>query len=107
MVIAVVHSLRGVVSGQVVRRGILSGTRATPLAQRLLSAVGAVDVVAYHPWLAGLAHGHVEDPSVVLRAGEMLGTARRRANVMCTGLRRVMIGNGCNIRDSGLKAAAS
>lgn len=107
MVIAMVHSLRGVVSGQVVRRGVLSGTRPTPLAQRLLSTVGAVDGVAYYPWLARLGHGHVEDPSVVLRAGEMLGAARGSSNLMRTGLRRVVIGNGCNVRDSGLKAAAS
>lgn len=106
MVIAVVHSLRGVVSGQVVRRGILSRSRATPLAQRLLGAVGAVDVVAYNPWLAGLRHGHVEDPCVVLRAGEMLGAACGRANLMRAALRG-LVWNSCHIGDSGLKAAAS
>lgn len=66
MVIAVVHSLCGVVSSQVVRRGILGGTRAAPLTEGLLGAVGAVDVVADHPGLARLGHGHVEHPGVVL-----------------------------------------
>lgn len=80
MVIAVVHSLRGVVSSQVVRRWVLGGTGVAPLAQGLLSAIWAVDVVADHPWLACLGHSHVEDPGVVLRA------ARGRANLMCTGL---------------------
>lgn len=86
MVIAVVHSLCGVVSGQMVRRGVLGGTGAAPLAQRLLGAVGAVDVVADDPWLAGLGHGHVEDPCVVLRAREVLGTTGGRARLMRTGL---------------------
>lgn len=86
MVIAVVHSLRGVVSGQVVRRGILGGTGAAPLAQGLLGAVWAVDVVADHPRLAGLSHGHVEDPGVVLGAREVLGATRGRANLVSTGL---------------------
>lgn len=59
MVIAVVHSLCGVVSGQMVGRGVLGGTRATPLTQGLLSAVGAVDVVADHTRLSSLSHGHI------------------------------------------------
>lgn len=79
MVIAVVHSLRGVVSSQVVRRWILGGTGPAPLAQGLLSTVGAVDVMADDPWLASLGHGHVEYPGVVL------GATGGRANLMCTG----------------------
>lgn len=66
MVIAVMHGLRGVVGGQVVRGGILGGPGAAPLAQGLLRTVRAVDVVADHPRLPGLGHGHVEDPGVVL-----------------------------------------
>lgn len=82
MVIAVVHSLCGVVSSQVVGRGILGRTRAAPLTQGLLCAVGAVDVVADHTRLPGLGHGHVEHPGVVLGAGEVLGPAGGRADLM-------------------------
>lgn len=87
MVIAVVHSLRGVVSGQVVRRGVLGRTGAAPLAQGLLGAVRAVDVVADDARLAGLGHGHVQDPRVVLGGREVLGAARRgRAHLVRAGL---------------------
>lgn len=84
MVIAVMHSLRGVVSGQMMRRGILGRTWAAPLAQGLLGAVGVVDVVTDDPWLAGLGHRHVEHPCVVLGAREVLGATAGRANL--TGL---------------------
>lgn len=68
VVIAVmVHSLSGVVGGQVVGRWVLGGARPAPLAQRLLSTVWAVDVVANYSWLGGRGHGHVED--VVLWPG--------------------------------------
>ena len=86
MVITVVHSLRGVVSGQVVRRGVLGRTGSAPLAQGLLGAVRAVDVVADHARLASLGHGHVQDPGVVLWGREVLGAARGRAHLMCAGL---------------------
>lgn len=71
MVIAVMHSLCGVVSGQVVRGGVLGGAGAAPLAQGLLGAVGAVDVVADHPGLPRRGHAHVEHPRVVLGGGEV------------------------------------
>lgn len=86
MVIAVVHGLRGVVGGQVMRGGVLGRTGAAPLGEGLLGAVRAVNVVADHPRLAGLGHGHVEDPGVVLGAGEGLGAASRRARLMRAGL---------------------
>ena len=106
MVIAVVHSLRGVVGGQVVRRWVLSGAGAAPLAQGLLGAVGAVDVVANDPGLARLGHGHVEDPlGVVLGGREGLGPAGGGPDLLCAGLCRVVIGDGGDIRDPGLEAA--
>ena len=86
MVIAMVHSLRGVVSSQMVRRGILCRTGPTPLAQGLLCTVGAVNVVAYDPWLAGLGHGHVEHPGVVLVAREVLGAAVGGTSLVCSRL---------------------
>lgn len=86
MVIAVVNSLRGVVSGQVVRGWVLGRTGAAPLTQRLLGAVGAVDVVADDPWFASLGHCHVEDTGVVLRAGEVLRATGGRADLMRTRL---------------------
>lgn len=108
MVIAMVHSLRGVVSGQVMRRGgVLGRAGPAPLAEGLLGGVGAVDVVADHPRLAGLGHGHVEDPAVVLGGGVGLRAAGRRADLMRARLRRVMVGDSGDIGDSGLKAAPS
>lgn len=107
VVIAVVHGLRGVVGGEVVRRRVLSGTGAAPLAQRLLGAVRAVDVVSDHAGLAGLGHGHVEDAGVVLRSGEVLRPARRRSDLVCARLGGVVIGDGGDVGDSGLEAAAS
>lgn len=107
MVISMVNSLRGVVAGQVVRGRILGRTGAAPLAQRLLGAVRAIDVVAYHPGFAGLSHGHVENARVVLWAGVLLRATRGRADVMSASLRRVMLGDRRHIRDSGLKATAS
>lgn len=86
MVIAVVHSLRGVVSSQVVRRRILCRTGAAPLAQRLLCAVRAVDVVADHSRFASLGHGHIENPSVVLGTREVLGGAVWKSSLVCAGL---------------------
>lgn len=68
--VAVVHGLCGVVGGQVVWRRVLGGAWAAPLAQRLLRAVRAVEVVADD---AGLA-GHVEDRGVVLGPGQVLGS---------------------------------
>lgn len=108
MVIAVVNSLCGVVGGQVVRRrGVLGRTGPTPLTQRLLGAVRAVDVVADHSRFAGGGHGHVEDPGVVLRAREVLRAAGGRAHLVRALLGRVVVGNGGDVGDSGLEAAAS
>lgn len=76
-VVAVVHGLRSVVGGQVVGRGVLGGAGAAPLAQRLLCAVWAVDVVADDARLAC----HVEDPGVVLGPWEVLG-----ADLLCSRL---------------------
>lgn len=78
------HSLRGIVGGQRVRRGILGRTGTAPLAQVLLGAVGVVDVVTNNPRLAGLGHGHVEHPCVVLGTREVLGATVGRTNL--TGL---------------------
>lgn len=69
------------------RRGVLGWSGAAPLAQRLLCTVGAVNVVSDHPWLAGLGHGHVKDPGVILGAWEVvLGGAVRRPGFMSTRL---------------------
>lgn len=106
MVIAVVHSLCGVVGGQVMRRRILGRAVAAPLAQGLLGAVGGVDVVAQDARLAGLSHGHVEHPSVVLVARKRLGAAGGRSDLMGVGLGRLVIWDSGNIRDPGLKAGA-
>lgn len=102
MVIAMVHRLRGVVSGQRVRRGILCRSRPAPLAQRLFRAIGAVNVVADDPRLAGLGHGHVQHSAVVLGARQGLGSAVGRAR-----LGGVVIGVSGNVGNSGLEAAPS
>lgn len=102
MVIAMMHRLRGVVGGQRMRRGILCRSWPAPLAQRLFRAVGAVNVVADDPWLAGLGHGHVQNSAVVLGAWQGLGSAVGRAR-----LRGVVIGDSGNVGNSGLVAAPS
>lgn len=107
MVIAMMHSLRGVVMGQMVRRGVLGRSRTAPLAQGLLSAVGAINVVADHPRLTGLGHGHVEDPRVVLGARQVLGATVRRGSFMRARLGRVVVRDGGNVRNPGLEAASS
>lgn len=107
VVIAVVHGLGGVVRRQVVvvvvgRRlvrvvRVLGRRLAAPLAQRLLGAVGCVDVVSD---AAGFS-AHVEDAAVVL------GAAVGQAQVVgLTGFDRVLIWNGGHVRDSGLEAVA-
>lgn len=106
VVIAVVHGLGGVVRRQVVVVVVVVGRRlrrvlgrrlAAPLAQRLLGAVGCVDVVSDD---AGFS-AHVEDAAVVL------GAAVGQAQVVgLTGFDRVLIWNGGHVRDSGLEAVA-
>lgn len=97
MVIAVVHGLCGVVGGQVVGRWVLGGARPTPLSQRLLGSVRAVDMVADDAGLGGRGHGHVKDATVVLRP---------RMEVLRE-LQRVVVGHGRHVRDSGLEATRS
>ncbi|TNN69005.1 hypothetical protein EYF80_020708 [Liparis tanakae] len=117
VIAVVVHGLRGVVGGQVMRRRVLRRAGAAPLGEGLLGAVRAVDVVADHARLAGLGRAHVEGPAVVLGPGEGLGAARRRAarrgaarrraRLVGAGLRRVVVGDGGDVGDAGLEAAAS
>lgn len=95
-VVAVVHGLRGVVGGQVVGWGVLGGAGAAPLAQWLLGAIRAVDVVADDPRLAC----HVEDPGVVLGPGEVLG-----GDLVRSRLRGVVVGDSGHVGDSGLEAS--
>lgn len=108
MVIAVVHSLWAVVSSQMGRRGILSWSGAAPLAERLLWTVGAVNVVSNHPWLAGLAHSHVEHPSIILRAWEVvLRGAVRGTGFMHARLWGLVVRDSGDVRSPGSKAVSS
>lgn len=106
MVISVVHSRGTVVRGQVVRRRVLDGVGAAPLAQGLLGTVRGVNVVAEDPWLACL--GHVEHPCVVLvMSCRGLEATGRWSDLMGRGLGGLMLWDCGYIRDSGLKAGPS